>query len=786
MWKNYFKIAWRNLKADKFYSFVSILGLVLGMGSSVIIGLWVVQEHSYDDFIPEGKRIYQVRQNSLFNGETTTSTMTPAPLAEALKNDLPQVQYAVKYANWGPRLLLRDQVNSIRENGVYASEDFFHVFDLPAIAGDPKRALASTDQIVITQRTANKLFNESASVLGETLMMQNSDEKLKSYIVGAVIEDLPVNSSVQLDWVVNFKEIEQSWMHWGNASYSTWVKLAQHTEVEDLKPLAKTIYADHSEFKETYPVFQPLSDVHLFDAFEEGKPIGGKIATVDNLTLVGILVLLVSCINFISLTTARANIRGKEIGIRKVIGADRKELITQFGCESLLVSTISLLTTLGLTSLALPAIASYLDIQLSMNWMSAEFWMLILGLWAFTLVLSSLYPSFYLSGMPIFSNLKDQVKPGISGVFFRKSLIVFQFFISALFIVGISVIYKQMEYVRQKNLGIDRENILYIGLEGALYQNMEVFRQEILKSPAISSATVSTSLPINIQMNSGDLSWPDKDPDLQTRVSLTWVGYDFLPTMGISLVGGREFSPLHPSDTLTYMVNQTAVELMGLEDPIGSEITFLNGSGPIIGVMEDFHLESMHSPIKPLVLVLEPLNSSYLFVRVKEGGLDEALTDLRKLTAEINPEYPFEYHFLDQDYERLYQSDRMISRLIFAFGLVAVLISCLGLLGLIAFTASRRIKEIGIRKVLGASLFEITALLSKSYIILIMLGWLISLPVSWVVLTRWLENFSYRIDLEWWYFIAAGVLTLIIALLTVSYQSIKAALMNPVESLRSE
>ncbi len=330
-----------------------------------------------------------------------------------------------------------------------------------------------------------------------------------------------------------------------------------------------------------------------------------------------------------------------------------------------LVSTLSLLITLVLTSLVLPDFASYLNIQLSMNWLSPEFWMLILGLWVFTLLLSSLYPSFYLSGMPIFSNLKDQVKPGTSGVFFRKSLIVFQFFISALFIVAISVIYNQMEYVRLKNLGIDRVNILYIGLEGALYQNMEVFRQEILKSPAISSATVSTSLPINIQMNSGDLSWPEKDPNLQTRVSATWVGYDFIPTMGISLVAGREFSPLHPGDSLKYMVNETAVKMMELEDPIGAEITFWNGSGPIIGVMEDFHLESLHTPIKPLVLVLEPLNSSFLFVRVKEGGLDQALSDLRQLTTEINPQYPFEYHFLDQDYERLYQSDRMISRLIF-------------------------------------------------------------------------------------------------------------------------
>ncbi|MEX2592622.1 MAG: FtsX-like permease family protein [Anditalea sp.] len=785
MWKNYFKIAWRNFKTDKSYSLVGILGLVLGMSCSLIIGLWVVQEHSFNDFFSNGDRIYKVRANSLFNGEVITSSLTPAPLAEALKNEVPQVEYAVKYEDWGPRLLLKDENNSVRENGIYASDDFFNVFELAAVEGDPVKTLASRDHVVISQRTANKLFKK-ASVIEETLMMEDGDGKLKAYVVGAVIEDVPVSSSIQLDWVINFKEIEQPWMSWGNTSYYTWVKLAPNTVVDDLDLTTKDIYASHSEFKSNYPVFQPLKDVHLFDVYENGKPVGGRITTVCNLALVGILVLLVSYINFISLVTARASIRGKEIGIRKVIGADKRKLMAQFGCESLLVSALSLFITLLLTSMILPAFNAYLGVQLFLDWTSAEFWILTVGVWLITTMLSSLYPSFYLSGIPVFSNLKNQVKSGMTGEYFRKGLIVFQFFISALFIVGMLVIYSQLEYVQKKKLGMDRENVLYVPLEGDLYHNMDVFRQEILKSSSMISATVSTSLPINIQMNSGDLSWPGKDPNLQTRVSATWVGYDFIPTMGISLVAGREFSPLHPSDTLAYMVNRTALDLMGLEDPIGEEITFWNGNGPIIGVMEDFHLQSLHTPIKPLVLVLDPLNSSYLFIRVQEGKLVQAIADLKQVTEDVNPQYPFEYHFLDQDYERLYRSEQMISRLIFTFGLVAIFISSLGLLGLIAFTASRRVKEIGIRKVLGASVLEITTLLSRSYIGLIMLGWFIALPIAWIVLERWLGNFAYKIDLEWWYFAVAGVMTLLIALLTVSYQSIKAALMNPVESLRSE
>ncbi|WP_114752112.1 ABC transporter permease [Pleomorphovibrio marinus] len=316
---------------------------------------------------------------------------------------------------------------------------------------------------------------------------------------------------------------------------------------------------------------------------------------------------------------------------------------------------------------------------------------------------------------------------------------------------------------------------------------MEVLQQEVIKSSAIKSATVSTFLPINIQAYSGDLSWPGKDPDLQSKVSAAWVGYDFATTMGIPLKEGREFSPLHPSDTLAYLVNQKALDLMGIEeDPIGREITFWNGTGPIVGVMENFHLQSLHTPITPLILVLQPENASYLLVRSADGQLENAIADLRKVTEAINPLYPFEYHFLDEEHERLYLSEQMISRLVLIFGVIAIFISCLGLLGLTAFTVSRMVKEIGIRKVLGASVVEITTLLSKSYLGLILIGWLIALPVSWILLNSWLDNFAYKIDLEWWFFIGAGVLTMLIALLTVSFQSVKAALINPIESLRSE
>lgn len=785
MINNYIKIAWRNLISDKFNSLVSILGLVLGMTYCLITGLYVLQEWNYNQFVPDKEQIFHVKVNSLFNGTIATHNMSPAPLADALQSEVSQIAYASKYAYWGPKLLMKDQSHSVRENGIYASEGFFNIFPFPAIEGDPVRALAGKDLIVITRSLAQKLF-QKATAVGESLMMLDQEEKLKSFIVGAVIEDIPANSSIQLDWVVSFKEIEQSWMHWGNASYHTWVKAHGHTTAEALNQATATIYAQHSDMVNTYPVFQSLENYHLYDVYENGVAVGGKIGTLRTVALIGFLILLISCINFISLVTARASARGKEIGIRKVIGADRSALMKQFLTESVLVSTVSLLLTLLVTALLIPLFNYYLDLRLSLDASQQDFWILSIGIWLLTLLLSSLYPSFYLSGLPAYGKLRIQLKPSLAGAYIRKLLIVFQFFVATLFLIAVLVIFSQLRYVMQKDLGVDRENALYMPMEGELYNNMEAVRQELLKSPHIESSTVATSLPINIQSFSSDLSWPGKDPYLQTQVAASWVGYDYLKTMGIKLRSGREFSPLHAGDSAAYMVNQAALDLMGIADPIGQEITFWNGPAPIIGVMEDFHLASLHHPIEPLVLVLEPLNSSYLFIRAREGQLAEAIADLKLVTQKFNPMYPFEYHFMDKDFERQYRAEQLISRLILLCGGTAIFISCLGLLGLVAFTASKRIKEIGIRKVLGASAAEITLMLSKSYLALMLLAWAIALPVGYTLLNRWLSNFAYKIDLEWWYFALAGLATLLIGLLTVSYQSIRAALSNPVESLRTE
>ena len=785
MWKNYLKVAWRTLVNQPFYSGINIIGLVLGMCSGLLIGLWALQETTYDRFLPEGERIYKVNTNYLFNGELKTGTMTPVPLAGVLKEEMSQIEHSVVYADWGQRLLLKDEGEFIRSKGYFASEDFFEVFGLEPVAGDPAKALANPGEMVISSKVAGQLFG-GADPLGESLTVEVNDE-LKSYTVGAVYENSPHNSTIQADWVIDFREIQRPWMGWGNTSFHTWVKTVPQVPVDELENASKGVYAKHTDFKDNYPVFQPLYEVHLYNVFENGKTVGGRVTLVRNLSLIGFLILVISCVNFVSLVTARASVRGKEVGVRKVFGAGRKILFGQFIAESLLVAALSMVLTLVLVKLILPLVNDYLGIELLLQWNTWELWGLVAGIGLVAAVLSCLYPSFVLSGLSVSSSLKQELKQGMSGAYVRRGIIICQFFVAVLFISGILVIYKQQDFIFSKDLGLQRENVLYVPLGGDLYTNMETVRQEVLSSSSIISATVATHLPVNIQASSGDLSWPGKDPQLQTNVSATWVGYDFVETMGIKMAAGREFSPQHASDRAAYLVNEAAVDMMGMEeDPIGQQISFWNGEGPIVGVMENFHLQSLHSQITPLILVLEPENASYLLVRTRAGQMEGAIADLEETANKISPQYPLEYHFLDQEYGELYRSERMVSHLILSFGIIAIAISCLGLLGLVAFTTSRRIKEIGIRKVLGASAPEIALLLSRHYLWMMLIGWLLAAPVSWIILDKWLSGFAYKIGLEWWYFVCAGLLTVGIALLTVSSQAIKAALLNPAKTLKNE
>jgi len=786
MIKNYLKIAWRNLLKGKGYSFINIFGLALGLSCFLLISLWIKDELSYNRFLPDVDRIYAVRTNSLFNGEIRTGENTPSPLTEVIKADIPEVE-AVTKLSWSPPLLLSTDNKSVKESGNYTSPDFFKVFGFKVLSGNPSQALATVDQIVITKRVALKHFN-SIHVLGKSLEVDRS----KVYTIGAVLDDIPSNSTVQFDWLLNFKINEQDWMsRWGNGSVLTYLKLKPNTTAHQAMASLKDLYPRYaSEFKNT-PVIQPIKDVYLYGQYKNGRPESGRIAYVRIFLVVALFILLIACVNFMNLATARSAKRAKEVGVLKTVGAPRKTLIFQFFTESLLTTSIAALFSLILVWVLLPYFNLTFDKHIRVDLGSPELLIGIFSLIFFTAFIAGSYPAFFLSSFKPISVLKGaHTTPNkgfrLSTLNIRKGLVIFQFSLSIFLIIVMLVIGNQVDYIQHKNLGMAKENVLYIPLEGNLYGQSETFRQEISGLPSVVRASTVGALPMDLQSTSGDLSWEGKDATLQTAVIVGWVGYDFTETMDIQMLAGRDFSSSHPSDSVAYLINETAAKYMGMDDPIGKEISFWNGKQPIIGVMKDFHITSLHAPIKPLILVFDPENNGYMMVRTKAGQLKQAIAELSKLVKEMNPNYPFEYHFVDETYEQMYRSEEQVNLLVRYFGTLAIVISCLGLFALVSFAAEQRTKEISIRKVVGASVANIVHLLSSDFIKLVIAALFIAIPLAIMAVRRWLNSFEYKIDLGWELFGLAGAICLLIAFVTVSIQAVRAALANPVDSLRNE
>lgn len=777
MLRNYFKIAWRSLLRNRLLSFINVAGLALGMSCSLVIWLWINDELSFNKGYKDAEKVYFVRQsNGIF-----TNWMTPGPLAETLKKDIPDVEKATRFTVWSNNYLIRVGQTSDKETGIYASSDFFDIFQPLTLRGNASTAIQSPNAIVITRKVAEKFFGTTDAV-GRTLRL-NDD---KNYQVGAVIENVPKNTSIQFDWLVNATVAEEDWMKgWGNNSFYTYVKLQPNSSQAQAETKMKGLLKRYKSDAIEDPILQPIGDTYLYGEYVNGKPAGGRISYVRTFGFVALLILLIACVNFMNLATARSSLRAKEVGVRKVVGAMRSSLAGQFMGESILLSTLSALLAIGLVALLIPTINQLVDKHLVVDIMTPTFWLRVFALIGFTSLVAGSYPALFLSAIQPVQVLKGALASAPTGALFRKLLVVFQFSISLFLIIGMLVIGRQMHYIRTKQLGLDRENLLRVPVEGSLLPKMETFRQELQRANAISSVTTAGGSPIQIGSSStGGLTWPGKDPKLQETVYTMKVGYNFTKTMNIRLLEGRDFTPTDSG--AYYLVNESAVSLMKLKNPVGTEVNFQIGKGRIVGVMQDFHLNSFHEPIRPVVLCLYPKWTDSFLIKTRPGQTAAAIDVVEKLAKQLNPGYPFTYHFVDEDYEKLYHSETIVNTLINYFGLLAIIISCLGLFGLVTFTAEQRIKEIGVRKVLGASVANIVALLSQDFLKLVLIAIVIATPVAWYAMSEWLKDFEYKIGIEWWILALAGLLAICIALLTVSYQAIKAALMNPVKSLRSE
>ncbi|RRB10543.1 ABC transporter permease [Larkinella knui] len=815
MLRNYVKIALRNLVKSKGFSAINIVGLALGMVCCLFIFLWVQDEKGIDNFHAHEKHLYIAYQTITSGGKVDGNYSSPVRYAQGqpptflladLQTAVPEVKYQAFYATgyelpWGHPETFQAGEKKFKLEGSRAGQDFFKIFSYPLLAGNAETALKEIGGIAISRKMAALFFGSPEKAVGKSLRYENRLD----FKVSAVFENLPVQSSLKFDFLFNW-DAQKTKLEWSSNDFRTYLQLSETADVKTVETKINRFLQPrlaNSKGVTTQIGLQPLSEQYLHSNFVNGKPEGGRIEYVRIFSGVAIFILLIACINFMNLATARSVKRAKEVGVRKVLGSNRSHLIGQFFGEALLLAFLAMGVTLILVVLLMPAFNNFTGKQIESPLMHGSFWASLVGLTVFTGLLAGSYPALFLSSLQPVRILKGVLRFTQSAIWFRQGLTVFQFGLAIILLVATIVVSRQTNYVQKTHLGYDRENLLYIRVEGALstQKNYLLFKEQASKMPGIAMVDRSSEAPHamgfvvddndgSAETNTGNdaINWEGKQKNTSVGFKPTSVGFDFVKLMNLKIIEGRDFSRTNATDsTDAFMVNEEAVRLMGLKKPIGKWVSAWQKKGHIIGILKDYHTHSLHEPIKPLIVdVKEYEYFGVILVRTKPGQTKEALASLGQVYRTLNPNYPFDYQFIDQEYEKLYRSEQVMAKLSNVFAVLAILISCLGLLGLVMFSTEQRTKEIGIRKVLGASVGEIVALFSKDFIRLVLVSILIASPIAWYAMNQWLQSFAYKIDLAWWFFAASGAGALAITLLTVSFQSIKAALVNPVTSLRSE
>jgi len=803
MLKSYFKIAWRNITRHKVHTTINVAGLALGMTCCLFIFLWVQDEKSIDNFHDQGKDLYTVYERIEANGKVEGDYNTPRQyingnnlfLMEGIKEAVPEVKGLAFYKTgyelpWGHAESFRVGEKILKMEGSRAGEDFFKLFSYPLIEGNAATALKEVNDIAISRKMAGLLFGSPAKAIGQTVRYENRLD----FVVKGVFEDLPKESSLKFDFLFNWLAQKKALLEYSSNNFQTYLQLAGTANVKDVEAritrYLQTRIGNQDGIRFQVGL-QRAGDRYLHSTFVNGRPEGGRIEYVRIFSGVAIFILIIACINFMNLTTARSVKRAKEVGLRKVVGSTRWQLIGQFFGEAILFSFLAMLLSIVLIYFLLPAFNHFTGKQIQPPVGQLKFWVSSMALVLITGLVAGSYPALYLSSLQPIRVIKGVLRFTQGTIWFRKGLTVFQFVLSITLMIATIVITRQTNYVQTTHLGYDRENKIYVRIEGELLKmrNYLLFKEEVSRMPGIALIDRSTEAPHAMNfIVSDDINWEGKPKNAIVGFKPSSVGFDFVKLMDLKIAEGRDFSRLIATDSSdAFMVNETAVRRMGLKDPIGKWVSAWKKRGHIIAVLKDYHTQSLHEPIMPIMIdVKEYEDFGVIIARTEPGKTREALASLAKVYKEINPNYPFDYQFLDEEYKKLYSSEAIISKLSVLFATLAILISCLGLLGLVMFAAEQRLKEIGIRKVLGASLGQIITLFSKDFLKLIGIAFLIAAPLSWYYMHQWLQDFAYKIAISWWIFALAGGGSIVIALLTVSYQAIKAALANPVNSLRSE
>ena len=789
--KHFMKTAWRSLMRNKFYSFINIIGLTIGMASAILILLWIQNELSHDRFYKKADRIYLVNNRDKVNGKIMAWHTTPAPMGNAIKQDYPEVEDVVRVQEFAANFLLTAGDKHFSLHGEFADTGFFSMFSFPLLEGNAASALNKPNNIVLTRQLAVKLFGDGNAV-GKTVRIDSSDY----FTVSAVMKDLGSNTRFDFEYVLPWNYAVQKNMidsNWGNNNIFTFVLLKPNTSHIAFDAKLKNITINHtknSRFPSTAQVFtQPLKDTWLYNKEDNGNFVGGRIERVRLFAIIAVLILIIACINFMNLSTARSEKRGKEVGIRKVAGAQRSSLVVQFITESILLAFIAGIFSVIIVQLVLPAYNSLLGLKLFINFNSPSNWLFAIAFILFTGLLAGVYPALYLSSFLPVKVLKGAFKSSDKVVTPRKMLVVLQFTFAIVLIISTVIIKNQIDYAQKRDMGYSKDNLAFIIEFGDAHKNYQLIRRDLISSGAATAVTQTSGPMTESWGDSWGFEWNGStEEDKKIDFNMFSADEDFQGTMGVKIIEGRGIDVnTYKTDSSACLLNEASVKAMHLKNPIGTIIRNGNDSVHVVGVIKDFILNTPYEPVQQMIIVGPIFSGDVINFKLNPNpSIAASLKKAEAVFRQYNPQYPFNVRFYDEEYDKKFHDEKQTATLSGLFAGLTIFISCLGLFGLATYVAQTRIKEIGVRKVLGASIQGIVALLSKDFLMLVLISFLLASPIAWIAMHKWLQSYQYRVSISIWVFVIAGGLSAVIAFITVSFQAIKAAIANPVKSLRTE
>ncbi|QEL01204.1 FtsX-like permease family protein [Olivibacter sp. LS-1] len=786
MIKNYIKTAWRNLLRSKGFAFTNMLGLTIGITCTIFILLWVRDELNYDKFQVNYDNTYVVIANRDFNNRIFTDYNMVLPLASALEKTSPQIKHAV-VTTQGYDLTMRHGDRILQKNGMTVSEHFFDMFSWRFLQGSAVTAIQDPSAIVLTQSAATAIFGKQ-NPINQSLRIVEENRDLK---VTAVVADPPGNSSFQFDFIrpfnYNDEYTKRMMNNWSGSSWRVYVQTVVGADIKQVDKTINTLKKTHDPGDQISTYFSfPMSKWRLYSEFKDGKNVGGMIEYVKLFSIIAVIILLIACVNFMNLSTARSEKRSKELGIRKTLGSGKMQLVLQFFSESTILVLLAFLLSIGFVFLLLPAFNTLVAKELSLEMNQPYFWLGSLVIILFTGLLAGSYPALYLSAFNPIKVLKGVFLPGKAAALPRHILVVGQFVISILLISATIIVYQQIQYVKNRNMGYKANNLLMVTGTEDTEKNFRVIKDELLASRLVESVTRSSSPITQVWWKSGAPDWNGKPANLNLVVSGIRTDVDFAKTMGINLLQGHDFLGM-PADSASVLLNRAAVEAMGLKDPIGMEMRFGDEKYNVIGVTENVVMESPYQPVDPMLTFYNPTATGVISLRLRDGiSPQKALPFIETVFKKYNPAFPFTYQFADEEFGRKFINEELISKITNIFAGLAIFICCIGLAGLASFTVEKRFREIGIRKVLGATIKQVLFLISKQFLKLVTISFCLAVPITWWLMHQWLEKYSYRINISAWTFVAVGCLVFLLALVVVCLNALRAAITNPINSLRTE